>query len=183
MNHEAPYRDVHQALSEAFAAESREIYSSNNFFAAMRKNVIHAASHLDQWERLAQAALTMLTVRQTLNQFEMDIVEAYYMIENRAMTKEGNCRTISYDLWEEMGKRPDRWYLCDVTREWARARRHHDDVWWANHTGKDTSTLYRWRNGTKTQAGAVQRLHIKLDNCVSKLSDPLQSFGIIKYAA
>lgn len=147
----APYSSADKALRSAYACEAHEVCKISTYLADLRGSSIGARSNLTPWDLLIEAAMIMAVMRETLPASVRDVVDLYYTVPNDMVLfnrREKLARIISYQLALRMPN-VDRWYLCDVVREWAGGKeaRKYNDLQWAKRLKVNPSTLYRWKAG------------------------------------
>ena len=182
---EAPYEDTTHALKSIYGAQADEIIQFNAFFMELRGGTVALTAPMSKWERIGQAAMGMSLIKSILHMNERNVLDAVYTVANgHALVshKELTCRLVAFQVAEKLREYP-RWYMADITRGWAGLRRNHDDKWWADHLGKSTKTLQRFRNGNQNKDGVLTVLDRWHDSAVSKLVLPMYECGLIKYEA
>lgn len=181
---DAPYRDVDHAISKAYTEEARDVLRVAPF-ARMRGGAVRGPAELSPHERLAQAAYVMAFLREHLRGAHRLAVDARYTVPEGwlAHTKENDCRMLSWWLWDSGDHEVDRWYLCDITRQWAGVRRELTDEQWADCLDKTPRTLRHWRNGNRQRGtrGIVWALDGLIDEARHRLRAPMFDAGLIRF--
>lgn len=155
----APYHSADQALRSAYRCEARDVCKISTYLADLRGGSIGARSNLTPWDMLAESAIIIALMRETLPGSLRDIIDLYYTVPNDMVLfnrRERMARIISYKLALQMPGL-DRWYLCDVVREWSGGTRKYTDLQWAKRLKINPSTLYRWRVGNGRKHKGVMR--------------------------
>lgn len=164
---EAPlFVSVDQALRAAYGCAARVICPTSTIFRDMRQINNRTSAPMSQWEMLAQGGLILQAVRRGIDIGAKLALDAYYTVPSdrkQRAYKDYKCRALAIKLSLDGCDVPAH-YLYDVVREWAGARRHHDDTWWAQRLGKSPRTLHRWRAGNpdRDQAGVICLLNALL---------------------
>lgn len=160
----APYRSADHALRFAYDREARNICKISSYLADLRGGSIGQRSGLTPWDLLTEAAMIINVMRTSLPESLRDVLELYYTIPNDVVLfdrRERLARLISYRLALRLPS-VDRWYLCDVVREWAggKAARLYDDRRWLQKLNVAPRTLHRWRCGRveRNQLGVMREL-------------------------
>lgn len=183
----APYRSADQALRFAYDREARDIVKVSGFLADLRGGSVQAKSHLTPFDLLAESAMIISVMKKSLPQSARDIIEIYYTIpadyilETR---KEHLARLISLGLSYEFGN-VDRWYLCDIVREWAggKSARVMSDKQWADKLGVSRTTLQHWRlgrNSRKMSKGIMRELDRLLNESRGRMESAFIESGIVE---
>jgi hypothetical protein len=172
---DAPFRTADHALYFAYAEETR-------VFCKTSEPIIGSSGGQTPQDSMAQSVFILSLLRRKLPEHLSDALDGYYTVPD-GITLEGRkeiaLRSLSYRVWEEMGRIPHRWYLCDVAREWSRHnRREHDDAWWAKRLSTTSRTLRNWRKGWGDHIGAGERLDTLLSGARARAGDVMCNAGI-----
>lgn len=147
----APYSCADHALRAAYRDEAMQICKVSDALSGK-------GAELTPWERLTESSMIIAAMREALPERLRDVIDVYYTVPEGmtlANRKERLARLISYRLTMVMPS-VDRWYLCDVVREWADNKRARvaTDQQWAKRLGVSLRTLHRWRCGRKQRDAA-----------------------------
>ena len=113
------------------------------------------------------------------------MIDLYYTVPNDVVLfnrREKLARLISYKL-SLRHSQADRWYLCDVVREWAggKAARTMTDQEWSKKLGVNPSTLYRWRSGKGVKhQGAMTELDRMLRQGRGQIETVMIERGVVE---
>ena len=171
-----PFRDADQALRYSYRRWAQDIVSISQTFTAMRGGSVRLGESMDVWEHLAQAALVISFSRRVLSAQELEVLEARYIqpVGSLASQKELCVRLLSYKIFEEIQRKEvDRWYVCDLIRQWAGLEMKHPVRWWIEKDGISQRRAYKIRSLTYGIADA------RYQSAIDRLSVEMQGAGLI----
>ena len=182
----APYRSADQALRFAYDREARDVCKVSSYLADLRGGSVRARLHFTPFELLAEAAMIIAAMRSTLPQSLRDVIELYYTVPSDvvlANRQERLARLISYALSLRF-KNVDRWYLCDVVREWAggKVARKMTDRQWALKLGVTPPTLTHWKIGRsgRKNSGVMKELDRMLNEGRGRMEAVYIEKGVVE---
>jgi hypothetical protein len=185
---DAPYTSVNQALRSAYGSEGRYVIQMSQAIAGLRGGGVRIRPNpywegLTAWERVAQAALTLLLVRQTLQGVKLLVVEAHYTVpadDNLTLRKQGRLIALSERVCGAIDTKPDSRYLLAAVAAWA-GFGELDDKEWSKQLSVHTKTLQRWRVGRGEYGqGITGVLDDWLDGARRELGGPMREAGLIQ---
>lgn len=176
----APYLSTHGALRAAYQCEAKDVCSVSSFLAGTG-----SFSGSTPFDRLAEAAMIIATMRNGLSETLRDVIELYYTVDNDPVLfnhrKERLARLVSYRLSLRMVD-ADRWYLCDLVREWSGLARQMTDHQWSLKHGYSLRLLHRWRLGRRKTGGVLNEMDRMLAEGRGRIEPKFVARGIVVVA-
>lgn len=189
VNFEAPYRTAEHSVSAAYALESRAIVEISTYFRDLRGGTVPLPGRepMSAHDRHAQAAMTLSFIAGVLDPVEQLVVRAKHTRPDtpELTRRKENDIVLVHELlvfgWGPRGAPHGfRDYAIDAIRGWARARRVHKELWWADHFEVDVGRLRRWRWGSRRRRarGFLSRIEGTYQDAIGKLADPMYDAGL-----
>lgn len=200
---DTPYTSVNQALRSAYGSEALDVVQMSHAIASLRGGGVRVRSNpywdgLTAWERIAQAAMTLALVQQTLRGARLAAVEAYYTAAklpvarpdgkpnecsgdaNLILRKQGRLIALSQRLCGLTDGNPDSGYVLAAVGAWA-GFNELDDKAWSERLKVHIKTLQRWRIGRGEYGqGITGMLDDWLDGARRELGGPMREAGLIQ---
>lgn len=199
---DTPYTSVNQALRSAYGSEARHVIQMSQAISGLRGGGVRIRSNpywegLTAWERIAQAAMTLSLVQQTLRGPRLLTVEAFYTVAklpearkdgrpsdtadaNLMVRKQGRLVALSQRIHDLIDGNPDSRYVLAAVGAWAGFNKLDNDAW-SKSLGVHKKTLQRWRVGRGEYGQGIEGiLDDWLDGARRELGRPMREAGLIQ---
>lgn len=186
MNDDAPFETVDHALKHAFASEAKDTTAISQFINDLRGGSIKASAGFSIWDHIAQAGLTIHLANRTLMLPEREFMIANYTLPiggklGLVNKKELSCKLVSFDVYEQINRCCDRWFVNDVVRGYCGLSRQHTDRWWADHLGIKDRQIYYYKGGRDKRLGIITLCDILFDKMLQQLENTFYEAKLVQY--
>jgi len=159
------FRSGYEAIGWALRRTSTPIVDGPSIWELGRKEGSRDfMPELNDWEKLAEAALILRNVERCCRPHHEAIILTYFM----GGTVVETAVLISY-ISKNLGR--DKWFVQDIVMNWARGWRGHTGDWWAKKYRVSIRTIQRWALKIK------QMLSDMFDFAMSLVDDALVESG------
>jgi hypothetical protein len=176
------YQTAEEAIHKAYAIEGREIYKGPSFFSGLTGSTVQGVGE-SPWDRLADAVNIIYLCNSAMNIRQSLALRTYHTLPTPLTMgrKQLLIRTTGLYLWSYQQHRGNRHFVTDIVREWSGLKRHHNDLWWADHMGVSPSTINYIKAGRKDRKnnGLIEILDSWLSEAYRTCDIPLSEAGII----
>lgn len=176
----ALFADVRAAVAYCYRMETELLMGSPQYGDAGSK-----ATNPDRYQLrdgVAQGAMIRALIVRTLSKDELytlDALRTHPVDASLSDRKNIAAHELCVRLMESRKMLRSRgFWVIDTLREWTGVRRHHTDVWWAEHYEVSDRTLRRWRNGDQKNGGMMHELDDMYNHAMVQLDGAFYESGL-----